>query len=142
MAKNTATAGRRGGASRKTRTRRSDAARQKDVGALQHAVEAAVGRLQSQRLLRPGTIVFRAADGETPIFALRSSEHGATVEQSAGDAAPLLEVIGDPRRIGAIVRGEKDARLQFFAGGIRVRGDMQYLSELGMQLGFLKKPLV
>jgi hypothetical protein len=55
---------------------------------------------------------------------------------------PLLEVIGDPRRIGAIVRGTKDARMQFFAGGIRVRGDMHYLSEIGMRLGFLKKPIV
>jgi hypothetical protein len=55
---------------------------------------------------------------------------------------PLLEVIGDPRRIRAIVRGEKDARMQFFAGVIRVRGDMHYLSELGMQLGFLKTPIV
>src|SRR5678816_348505 len=103
MAKNTATARRRRGASVRTRPRRSDAARQKYVGALQQAVETAVGRLQSQRLLRPGTIVFRAAEGETPIFALRSSEHGAMVEQSAGDTAPLLEVIGDPRRISAIV---------------------------------------
>ena len=142
MAKNTRTARRRGVASGTPRPRRHDAAHQKHVGALQQAVETAVARLQSQRLLRPGTIVFRAAEGETPIFALRSSERGAMVEQSADDAAPLLEVIGDPRRISAIVRGEKDARLQFFAGGIRVRGDMQYLSELGMELGFLKKPIV
>jgi hypothetical protein len=32
--------------------------------------------------------------------------------------------------------------LQFFAGGIRVRGDIAYLSELGMRLGFLDRPLV
>ena len=86
--------------------------------------------------------MFRTAEGETPIFALRSSERAAMIEARADDPAPLLEVIGDPRRISAIVRGEKDARLQFFAGGIRVRGDMHYLSELGMQLGFLKKPIV
>jgi hypothetical protein len=86
--------------------------------------------------------VFRAVEGEAPIFTLRSSDRTAAIEAGAGDATPLLEVIGDPRRIAAIVRGEKDARLQFFAGGIRVRGDMHYLSELGMQLGFLKTPIL
>lgn len=142
MAKKTVSARQRRAASGTPRPRRSEAAHQKHVAALQQAVEAAAARLQPERRLRPGAIVFRAAEGETPIFALRSSERGAMVEASAADAAPLLEVIGDPRRISAIVRGEKDARMQFFAGGIRVRGDMHYLSELGMQLGFLKKPIV
>ena len=50
-------------------------------------------------------------------------------------------MIGDPRRLAAIVRGEKDGRRQFLAGGIRVRGDMSYLSELGMRLGFLDTPI-
>lgn len=49
---------------------------------------------------------------------------------------------GDPRRIAAIMRGKKDARLQFFAGGIRVRGDIAYLSQIGMKLGFIDRPLV
>jgi hypothetical protein len=141
MAKKTQGARRRV-ASGTPRRRRSEAAYQKHVAALQEAVEAATVRLKTERLLRPGAIVFRNAEGETPIFTLRSSERSSTLEASAGDATPLLEVIGDPRRIAAIVRGEKDARLQFFAGGIRVRGDMHYLSELGMQLGFLKKPIL
>jgi hypothetical protein len=51
-------------------------------------------------------------------------------------------VIGDPTRLQAILRGKKDARRQFFAGGIRIRGDMHYLSEVGMRLGFLKTPII
>ena len=119
------------------------AAQAASAAALQKAVESVATKLHRDRRLRPGAIVFRAADGEAPVFTLRSSDTSFEVQTAAAvDPSPLIEVIGDLRRIGAIVRGEKDGRLQFFAGGIRVRGDIQYLSELGMQLGFLKKPLV
>jgi hypothetical protein len=123
------------------RSSRSRAPAPESVRALQQAVESAATRLHRDRGLRPGAIVFRTAEGEAPLFTLRATETSFQLDTTA-EAAPLLEVIGDPRRIRAIVRGEKDARLQFFAGGIRVRGDMNYLSELGMQLGFLKKPIV
>jgi len=110
--------------------------------ALQDTVETVARRLYRDRLLLPGTIVFRAAAGESAGFALCSTDTGIRVEPGCEYPDPLLEVMGDPRRIDAIVRGRKDARMQFFAGGIRIRGDMHYLSRLGMELGFLKKPLV
>jgi predicted lipid carrier protein YhbT len=109
--------------------------------ALQQAVKTMAPELHRERTLRPGLIVFRAPDGEAT-FALRVSETGVRVESGGDYGEPLLEVRGDPRRLQAILRGEKDARKQFFAGGIRVRGDMHYLSELGMRLGFLKTPII
>lgn len=111
--------------------------------ALQQAVEKAATQLHRDRLLRPGAIVFHTMEeAEGATFALRSTDAGVQIESGAGQSEPLLEVFGDPRRIEAILKGEKDARKQFFAGGIRVRGDMHYLSELGMRLGFLKTPIV
>jgi predicted lipid carrier protein YhbT len=109
--------------------------------ALQQAVEKIAPELHRDRTLRSGAIVFRAPESEAR-FALRVSEGGVRVESGGEYADPLLEVIGDPRRLHAILRGAKDARKQFFAGGIRVRGDMHYLSDLGMKLGFLKTPIV
>ena len=109
---------------------------------LQQTIEGIATRLYRDRLLQHGTIVFRVAEGNAPAFALRVTEYGVHIEPGADHADALLEVMGDPRRIDAIVRGRKDARLQFFAGGLRVRGDMHYLSRLGIELGFLKTPIV
>lgn len=143
MAKKSAGARPRPRATGRSRRARSTTAQSESATALQKAVESVAAKLHRDRRLRPGSIVFRAAEGETPVFTLRASDTAFEVDAAAAaEPSPLLEVIGDPRRIRAIVRGEKDARMQFFAGGIRVRGDMQYLSELGMQLGFLKKPIV
>ena len=100
-------------------------------------------KLHRDRLLRDGTIVLRA-DSEAAGVVVRMGSNGFEVVPLAGveeGAPPLLEVIGDPKRLAAIVRGEKDGRRQFLAGGIRVRGDMSYLSELGMRLGFLDTPI-
>ena len=113
-----------------------------NLQSLQQTVEGIFTRLYRDRLLQHGTIVFRMAEGDAPAFALRVSEYGVQIEPGGDHADAVLEVMGDPRRIDAIVRGRKDARLQFFAGGLRVRGDMHYLSRLGMELGFLKTPIV
>ena len=108
-----------------------DTTRQREgLKALQQTVEAIARRLHRDRLLQPGAIVFRVAEGDSPAFALRVSETGVRIEPGGDHADARLEVMGDPRRIEAIVRGRKDARMQFFAGGIRVRGDMHYLLSL------------
>jgi hypothetical protein len=95
----------------------------------------------SERTLRPGAIVFRDPGDERATFALRATDRRAELVDGP-DADPLLEISGDPRRLRAILEGRKDAREQFYVGGISVRGDMRYLSELGLALGFLKSPLV
>lgn len=112
---------------------------------LEEAVVTVAEKLHRDRLLRDGTIVLRADSEAAAGLVVRMGPKGFEVVPLAGveeGAPPLLEVIGDPRRLAAIVRGEKDGRRQFLAGGIRVRGDMSYLSELGMRLGFLDTPIV
>jgi len=112
------------------------------VVALQRTLEAVATRLHRERVLKPGSIVIRAEEAASAAIVLRATDTGVQVEAGGEHPDALLEVMGDPRRINAVLNGSKDARMQFFAGGIRVRGDMHYLSELGMQLGFLKKPIV
>ena len=56
-------------------------------------------------------------------------------------AVPTLEIMGDARRIAAVISGGKNARKEFLAGGFRVRGNLRYLSDVAMELGILKIPL-
>jgi hypothetical protein len=109
---------------------------------LEEAVESIGKRLHSEKVLRPGLIVFRTGDGSGQSFTLRTSDDGVQIQREQDHTSPLLEIIGEPSRIHAILRGDRDARAQFFRGGLRVRGDMHYLSDLGMRLGFLQKPIV
>jgi SCP-2 sterol transfer family len=135
-------AGRESSKRKQTPKRSNEAHAAQDLTVLRQAVESVAERLYHDRLLKPGAIVFKAAAGDSAAFTLVASETGVQTQSGSQHAEPLLEVIGDPRRIEAILRGTKDARKQFFTGGIRVRGDMHYLSQLGMQLGFLKTPIV
>jgi hypothetical protein len=132
-------------AKKPTAKKPSAAVTARHVAELEKAVATAADSLRGDRLLRDGSIVLRTDSEAAGGFVLQTSSGRFEVVPLEGmeqEAAPLLEVIGDPRRLAAIVRGEKDARRQFLAGGIRVRGDMSYLSELGMQLGFLDEPIV
>jgi hypothetical protein len=60
---------------------------------------------------------------------------------AGADELPLVEVLADAETVRAIIDGEKDAQKQFFSGGIRVRGDLRYFSDLAVELGLLKTPL-
>jgi hypothetical protein len=117
---------------------------QRALPALATAAKAAAERLHKERILQPGTIVLHSGSAAGG-FMLRSGDGGVEIRPlEAGDdtGSARLEVVCDPQRLASIIEGKKDARLQFFAGGIRVRGDIAYLSELGMRLGFLDRPLV
>jgi hypothetical protein len=112
--------------------------------ALQAAARSAAERLHRDRVLQPGSIVLHSGSGAGG-FMLKSSEGGVelqALEAGADSGSARIEVICDPARLTSIIEGKKDARMQFFAGGIRVRGDMAYLSEIGLRLGFLDRPLV
>ena len=137
--------------------RKSSSSRRKDPGlvalaakhrrslpALREVAQGAAERLHRDKILQPGTIVLHSGSAAGG-FLLSSGPGGfeiQTIEPGADTGSARLEVIGDPRRLAAIISGAKDARMQFFAGGIRVRGDIAYLSEIGMRLGFLDRPLI
>ena len=111
---------------------------------LKAAATAVAETLGKSQLLRPGVIALHtgSAAGSVVMHCEKGGAKVALLQPGAEIPEPQIEVFGDPRRIAAIMRGEKDARMQFFAGGIRVRGDMAYLSEIGMKLGFLDRPLL
>jgi hypothetical protein len=97
-------------------------------------------RLKDIETLREGTIALHFHDGGS---AYLHCTRGAVqiVEGAPAGHSPLIEVFGDQKRIQAILEGEKDARTQFLAGGLRLRGDLGYFSELAVEMGILQEPL-
>jgi hypothetical protein len=106
------------------------------------ALGALAKRMSGCRSLRPGAIVLRLGDGGEATFVLVASGGAVKVEQRASlGEAPLIEIIGEARRVSSILAGRADARTQFLAGGFRIRGDLRYFSDLALELGILKEPL-
>src|SRR5262249_17529618 len=91
-----------------------------------------------------GTLLIRATGEGGGEFHLEASEQAAvrvTKAPAMLPAVPTLEIMGDARRIAAVISGGKNARKAFLAGGFRVRGNLRYLSDVAMELGILKIPL-
>ena len=60
--------------------------------------------------------------------------------RAAGEP-PLFEVMGEAALVQDILEGRKDALAEFASGSLRIRGDLNYFSELAVELGILKSPL-
>ncbi len=107
--------------------------------------EAALGalakRLSRAKALRKGSVMLRLTGAGGGEYCLDCSSEGARLSKGIPRSAPLIEVMGDTRRIQEILEGKKDARTQFLAGGIRVRGDLRYFSNLALELGIISEPL-
>jgi hypothetical protein len=104
-----------------------------------HPLEPLAERLGKSSKTREGVIALRFNDGGSTV--LHSARGKIEVRDvPASDESPLIEVFGDRGRIEGIINGEKDARKVFLAGGLRVRGDLRYLSELAVDLGLLDEP--
>jgi hypothetical protein len=101
----------------------------------------AAKRLGTAKALRGGHILLHLKGTGGGVYHLDCSAGPPKVVKGAPRAAPTIEVIGDAKRILAIIEGKKDGRRQFLAGGIRVRGDLRYLSDLALELGIIKEPL-
>jgi hypothetical protein len=103
-------------------------------------------KLEDCAVIRPGDIVLRLSGNTGGEYCIACEGGKATLAlardlQGTGDRKPLLEVWGDADVIRAIVDGEKDAVKQFLTGGLRIRGDLRYFSDVAVELGILKKPL-
>jgi SCP-2 sterol transfer family len=115
-----------------------------EKGRFQQTLERISERLAKSRSMKQGDIVFRLTGAEAGAWMVQCGEGAARVAPlpaAGSDRAPLIEVIGDAARVRAVLAGDKDARTQFLAGGFRVRGDLRYLSDVGLELGLLKEPL-
>lgn len=111
---------------------------------LERSLGRLLERLQESEILREGTVVLRLSGPAGGDFYLESSGREVRLVDAAAsglDREVLLDIRGDAETVRAIIDGEKDAAKQFFAGGIRVRGDLRYLSDAALELGLLDRPL-
>jgi hypothetical protein len=108
--------------------------------AFEDALHQIARRATAARKLRHGDIAFRlAGTRELVLAADRDGVRVAPAGERTG--TPLIEVLGDPDAVQAVLSGKVEGRKQFLSGGIRVRGDLRYLSDLALELGLLEKPL-
>jgi hypothetical protein len=111
---------------------------------IQEALESLAQRLDECRAVKPGDIEFHLSGESGGDYRIGSGRRKSTISSGVAREtaqAPLLEVWGDADTIRAIIEGEKDPVKQFLAGRMRVRGNIRYLSDLGVELGILEKPL-
>jgi putative sterol carrier protein len=108
---------------------------------VQATLEVVAKRAAKARARRSGSILLRLTGEGGGDHYVHLTGRGARVSNEASSQPPDFEVIGDARRIQSILEGKKEGRAQFFAGGIRVRGDLTYLGELAYELGLIKEPL-
>lgn len=104
------------------------------------ALNTFVTKFDRARTRRVGSILLRLTGESGGDFYLHSTSTSCSVSRESANSTPHIEVIGDANRIRAILEGRKEGRLQFYAGGIRVRGDLQYLSDLAHEMGLIKEP--
>lgn len=100
-------------------------------------------RLSKARTVRRGDIEVTLTGSEQGSYTLQLGPGSGTVSTSVGrsERRPLLEVVADADTLRAVLDGEVDAREQYFKGGLLVRGDLRYLSDVAMELGILSHPL-
>ena len=119
---------------------------------IQDTLERLARTLEQSPSLKPGVIVFHLTGVFEGDIVLECSEGQVHVTEypaargggggGGGGAMPsFIEVMGDANTVRAILDGERDAREQFLAGGLRVWGDLRYLSDLALELGVLQEPL-
>ena len=108
------------------------------------SLDGLAARLKDSRRIRKGNVLLRVAGAEAGDYIVECSDAGVRINEGTGvsmDPLPVLEVFGDSNTIRAIIDGEKDPVRQFYAGGIRIRGDLRYFSDVALELGILKEPL-
>ncbi len=98
-------------------------------------------RLAAHPTLRRGLIAYRLTGRGAGDFLVDCSKGGRVEKAYRPDRQPTVEIMGDAARIQAIFEGKKDPLKQFVAGGIRVRGDLPYLSEMLLELGLIEEAL-
>jgi hypothetical protein len=98
-------------------------------------------RVSNTKALRSGFIVFRLSGADSGNYFLDCSPGEARLTEGIPDDRPLFEVIGDSEKVCTLLEGKTDARTLFLAGAFRVRGDLDYVSDLALELGLLREPM-
>jgi SCP-2 sterol transfer family len=116
----------------------------KDRGTFESSLATFAKRVQEAKAARPGSIAFHATGVGSGAYRIHTGQGRPRVVafgRATGEKQPLIEVIGEAATLRAILDGKKDALKTFVGGGLRVRGDLAYLSELALELGLIEKPL-
>jgi len=110
----------------------------------QSPVEVALAKLArrmlSSRIVKKSSIVIHATGAGGGDYYLACSPGAVKLTKTAALPA-TVEVTVTAKQLPQVLAGERDPRKLFFAGGLRVRGDLRYLSDLAMELGILKEPI-
>jgi hypothetical protein len=117
-------------------------AAEKDRGTLDRSLRELASKVEGAKTARAGDVIFRLSGKTAGTYRLSIRPGKSEVTETTDvTGQPLVEVIGDAEAIQAVIDGKADARKQFLSGGIRVRGDLQLLSDVALELGLIKDPL-
>ena len=114
----------------------------KGSSSLKDSIARLAQKLDASTATKQGQIILHLSGSDGGDFRLDCGA-GKTTVATAGltEARPLIEVTGDATVVRAILDGKKDPLKQFAAGGLRVRGDLRYFSDLALELGIIDRPL-
>ena len=105
------------------------------------SLDALAKKLEGCASLRSGSIAFRLTGRGGGDYDIECGSGSAKVRDAERRRVPDIEIIGTPAKVRALITGDKDPIKVFFTGGIRVRGDIRYASDLAVELGLLAEPL-
>lgn len=105
------------------------------------ALDGLAERLGGCKALRPGLIAFTLPGRGGGEYRLECQPGEVHVAEGKGQQMHQIEVIGSPTKVRSLISGERDAVSVFLSGGIRLRGDLRYASDLALELGLIEEPL-
>lgn len=112
-----------------------------DTTRVEPALRALADKLSRCRALRKSWIVIRASGRGGGEYCVDCAPGSARLTDTRPTVPPTIEITGEARQVQALLGGQRDPRKLFLAGGLGVRGDLRYLSDLAVELGLLKEPL-
>jgi predicted lipid carrier protein YhbT len=89
--------------------------------------------------LRKATVLLRITGDGGGDYCLACSPEGVRVSADVPLVHHDLEVVADRAHILAMIEGRRDARTVFLTGNVRVRGNVQYWSDVAYELGLIKE---
>lgn len=101
-------------------------------------------KLAASSSTKRGQIVLHLSGSGGAEYCIDCSPGKATVSEGAASlraGQPLIEVTGKASTVAAILEGKKDPLKQFAAGGLRIRGDLRYFSDMALELGIIDTAL-
>lgn len=123
---------------------RKTAAATKELASVKDSLARVAQKLAESSSTKQGQIVLHLSGSGGAHYCLDCAPGKTTVSEGAAgltQSVPLIEVTGDASVVRAILAGKKNALKQFVSGGLRIRGDLRYFSDLALELGIIDTPL-